>query len=180
MTISFQNDFQLQNNLICHTVDVVAPNSDLTKGLLDKLNEVESYEERVGLALKACQNVDHKYSDNFIASMAVASFDRLKVVLNFNIKTFKKLKSPIVLLRPKENPPFVVVEENYGLDKLTEGPVTVHFLEGNHVSILENKDCANIINRLLLGSQKEEVSASKAETNVVTNLVEKQRGVNIE
>lgn len=180
MTISFQNDFQLQNSLICHTIDIVAPNTDISKALVEKLTETESYEERVALALKACQNVEHRYSDQFIASIAAASFDRLKVVLNFNIKSFKKLKSPIVLLRPKENPPFVVVEENYGLDKLTDGPVTVHFLEGNHVSILENKDCANIINRLILESNKEDVPASKVEANVVTNLVEKQRGVKIE
>lgn len=178
MTISFQNDSQLQNNLICHTIDTVAPNNDVTRTLIDKLNEIESYEERIDLAMKNCP-VQAKYSPPFVASMAVVTFDRLKAVLDFNIKNFKKLQAPVILLRPKENPPFVVVEENYGLDKLTDGPVTVHFLEGNHISILENKDCANIINRTVIQAQKGEI-APKTDDNVVTNLVETQRTVKVE
>ncbi|CAH1641072.1 unnamed protein product [Spodoptera littoralis] len=149
MTISFKNDFQLQNNLLCHTVDIVAPNNDVTKGLMEKLNEIESYDERVALTIKTSP-VQSKYSAKFIANIASASFDRLKTILDFDPKAFRKLQSPIILLRPKENPSFVAVEENYGLDKYTENNVTVHFLEGNHVSIIENKDCANIINRVLV------------------------------
>ncbi|KAL0867964.1 hypothetical protein ABMA27_008631 [Loxostege sticticalis] len=175
MTISFKNDFQLQNNLLCHTIDVVAPNNDVTKTLMDKLSEIESYDERVQYTIDASP-VQGKYSNKFIAAIAVNCYDRLKVVLNFDTKNVKKLKSPIILLRPKENPPHVVVEENYGLDKFTEHPVTVHFLEGNHVSIIENKDCANIINRVLV-----ETDADKCKTaqNVVTSMVETQRQVEV-
>lgn len=175
MTISFKNDIQLQNSLLCHTVDIIAPNNDITKELMEKLNEIESYEERVECTIKMSP-VQSKYSNNFIASIAAACFDRLKVVLNYNPKTATKLKSPIVLLRPKENPPYAVVEENYGLDKVTESTVTVHYLEGNHVSIIENKDCANIINRILLESDKD---PSKVDENVVTSMVENQREVKV-
>lgn len=175
MTISFQNDFQLQNNLICHTVDIVAPGNEVSRDIMEKINEIQSYEERIAVALKMSP-VQSKYSAKFISAMVAVTFDRLKVVLDFNGKTFKKLKAPIVLLRPKDNPPFVVIEENYGLDKLTDGPVTVHFLEGNHVSILENKDCANIINKIVVENQTESIPV-KSEHNVVANMVESQRQV---
>lgn len=174
MTISFKNDVQLQNSLICHTIDIIAPNNDVTKALLEKLNEIESYEERVDCAIKMSP-VQSKYSNKFIAAIASVSYDRLKTILNYNPKAFTKLKSPIVLLRPKENPPYVVVEENYGLDKLTESTVTVHYLEGNHVSIIENKDCANIINRLLSENEKQ----GKVEENIVTSMVENQRNITV-
>lgn len=173
MTISFKNDQQLQNNLLCHTIDIVAPNNDVSKSLMEKLNDIESYEERVALTIKSSP-VQSKYSDKFIANIAQACFDRLKAVLNFNPKAFTKLQSPVILLRPKENPSFVVVEENYGLDKFTESTVTVHYLEGNHISIIENKDCANIINRAVV---ENEGPKGKTPENIVTSIVENAREV---
>ncbi|CAB3220194.1 unnamed protein product [Arctia plantaginis] len=175
MTISFKNDLQLQNNLLCHIIDIVAPNNDTSKGLLDQLNKIESYEERVELCIKASP-IQSKYSNKFIADVATVSFDRLKVVLDYNTKNFKKLQSPIILLRPKDNPPFIVVEENYGLDKFTENKITVHYLEGNHISIIENKDCANIINRVLVENEEQK---GKTGENVVTSIVESQLEVQV-
>lgn len=173
MTISFKNDNELQNSLLCHTVDIAAPNNNITHDLIVKLNEIESYDERVALTLKSSP-VQGNYSDKFMANMAKVCFDRLKVVLNFNAKEFKKLTSPIVLLRPKETPPFIAVDENYGLDKFTSAVVFIHYLEGNHVSIIENKDCANIINRVLAEAEEEK---GKTTGNVVTSIVENQREV---
>lgn len=176
MTITFRNDFQLQNSIICHTMDIVAPNNDATQTIAEKLNGIESYEERVAYAIKNCP-VQSKYSEHFISGMAHVCYDRLKVVLGYNAKNAKKLKSPIVLLRPKENPPMLVLEDNYGLDKHTESSVTVHYLEGNHVSIIENKDAANIINRVIM--EKDTVQGKTAQ-NVVTSMVENQRTVKVE
>lgn len=175
MTVSFKNDVQLQNSFICHTLDIIAPNNEETKNLMEKLNEIESYEERVDYAIKLCP-VQSKYSHNFIASMAQICYDRIKVVLNYNIKNIKKMKSPVILLRPKDNPPFVVCEENYGLDKFSESPVAVHYLEGNHVSIIENKDVANIINKVLLEGDGK---TAKTAQNVVASMVENQREVQV-
>lgn len=173
MTISFKNDFQLQNSLLCHTVDIVAPNNDATKDLMEKLNDIESFDDRIECAINTCP-VDGKYSKTFIANTANATYDRLKVVLNFNNKQIKKVTSPIILIRPKENPPYVVIEENYGLDKYSDH-VTIHFLEGNHVTIIENKDSSNIINKAL----NEGGEQGKINENVITSIVENQREVSV-
>lgn len=141
---------------------------------MEKLSEIESYEERVECANKMSP-IQTKYSSKFISNIAMATFDRLKVVLNYDAKNIKKLNSPIILLRPKENPPYVVCEENYGLDKYTDS-LTVHFLEGNHVNIIENKDCSNIINRILLSSEDK---VGKVAENTVTSMVENLREVKI-
>ncbi|XP_047538484.1 fatty acid synthase-like [Vanessa atalanta] len=145
-TMSTKNETQLQNSLICKTISMVYPKSEINDTLMEKLNEIESYDERVDYAIKVSPT-QLEYSDKFIKHVATGSFDRIKMILGQH--EWKKIKAPIVLLRPKENPPFLVIEENYGLDKLTEGPVTVHLVEGNHASIIENKDCATIINRFL-------------------------------
>lgn len=172
MTISFKDEKQLQNSLLCHTIDIIAPNNDITKELMKAVSEIESYDDRIDVAIKMCP-VQSKYSDKFIKSIANSCFNRLKAVLAFNCKNVKKIESPIILLRPKENAANVAIEENYGLDKFTDN-LTVHFLEGNHVSIIDNKDCANIINRALLDKDSPE---GKGAQNLVTSMVETQREV---
>nr|XP_034827721.1 fatty acid synthase isoform X1 [Maniola hyperantus] len=172
--VNAKNDKQLQNSLIKHTIDLVSPKNDISDTLIEKLNEIESYEDRIHYALKVCP-VQQKYSHKFIGSMAMSSYDRLKMVLNHTESDIKKIKAPIILLRPKENPPQIVIEDNYGLDKITEGPVVVHYLEGNHVSIIENKDCANIINRLLA----EKDGKGKVSQSVITSMIEKQRTIEV-
>ncbi|CAH2232242.1 jg2964 [Pararge aegeria aegeria] len=173
-TIGSKSDTQLQNNLIKHSIDLVSPKNDISNLLIDNLNEIESFEDRIQYALKITP-VQNKYSNKFISSMAVSSYDRLKMVLNHTHTDIKKIRAPIVLLRPKESPPQLVIDDNYGLDKITEGPVTVYHLEGNHVSIIENKDCANIINRILA----EQDGRGKVSQNIVTSMVEKQRTVEV-
>ncbi|CAH2052769.1 unnamed protein product, partial [Iphiclides podalirius] len=173
-TIDTKNDVRLQNSLICHVIDVISPNNDITKTLIEKLSGIESYAERIKYALKLTP-VQEKYSDQFISSMSAASYDRLKIVLDLK-PIERKLQSPIVLLRPKDPMPFLTCDDNYGLDKYTEGQVTVHHLEGNHVSIIENKDCANIINRII---SEKSMETGKQTQNVVTSMVESQRSVQV-
>ncbi|XP_052751948.1 fatty acid synthase-like [Galleria mellonella] len=149
--INYKNDFQLQNSLICKTIDIVSPNNEITDTLMEKLNKIEDYDERIKYSISVLP-VQTNYSNEFIASIAKVCFDRMKVVINYDTTNVKKLKSQIVLLRPRETPPFVVCEDNYGLDKFSESPVTVHFLDGNHVSIIENKNVADIINNVIYNS----------------------------
>ncbi|OWR55047.1 fatty acid synthase [Danaus plexippus] len=168
----FRNDKILQNSLICYTIDLVAPNNDVTKNLMEKLHEIESYDERIDYGIKICP-VQHSYSHNFIRAMSKACYNRTKMIFEHNENDVKKINAPVILLRPKEIP--LPLEDNYGLDKYTEGPVTVHYLEGNHVTIIENKDCANIINKIIGGQDKVEKDAP----NVVTNMIEQQRSVQV-
>ncbi|XP_026313533.1 fatty acid synthase-like [Hyposmocoma kahamanoa] len=170
MTVSHKDEKQLQNGLLCQTMEIIAPNNDATKDLMNILADIDSFDDRIDAAIKACP-VQSKYSPKFIKNIANASYNRLRVLLDYDFKNIKKLESSIVLLRPKETPGYVVIEENYGLDKFTDN-LTVHFLEGNHVSIIDNKDCANIINRALVEKDDQE---GKGAQNLVTSMVETQR-----
>ncbi|KAI8441932.1 hypothetical protein MSG28_005604 [Choristoneura fumiferana] len=148
--INYKNDAQLQNNLICHTVDIVAPNNDVTTALMEKISQMDDFDDKIKIAIEMCPVQETKYTPKFIAQVAKVSYDRVKVVQNYNSKDIKKIDAPIVLLRPKDNIPNLVCDENYGLEKFTNSTVTVHYLEGTHVTIIENKDCANIINKVML------------------------------
>ncbi|XP_050353710.1 fatty acid synthase-like [Nymphalis io] len=170
MTSSVTSDTELQNSLISHIIEIISPKNKISDTLVMELKEIESYEERIKYAIKVCPT-QQNYSDNFLKSIINASFDRIKMILNQ--VEIKKVKAPIVLLRPKKNPPFLVIEENYGLDKLTEGHVTVHLVECNHVSIVENKDCANIINSVLAQDR------GKINKDAIASGIKKQLSVEI-
>ncbi|CAH2098691.1 unnamed protein product [Euphydryas editha] len=166
--ISIENDTQLQNSLICHTIDIVAPQNEITKTLMDKLKHIESYDERIQWGIKVCPS-QQRYSDKFIESIVKACFYRLKIALNQN--EIKKIKAPIVLIRAKQNLSFLALDESYGLNKFTDGPITVHLLEDNHITITENKVCANIINNVLSAQRGGKV-AQKVVTNVIKSVNE--------
>ncbi|XP_059048228.1 fatty acid synthase-like [Achroia grisella] len=151
--LSFNNDDQIQNSLICHTMNNIAPSNDITNNLIQKLNEIDKYEDKIEYAIEVSP-VQTKYSKEFISRMARVCFDRLKVILNYNLNDVMKLQSPILLMRPKDNPPFINCKDDYGLDKFSNGSVIVHYVDGNHVSIVENKDVADIINSVISNNDK--------------------------
>ncbi|XP_041971751.1 fatty acid synthase-like isoform X2 [Aricia agestis] len=169
-TIAFNTDAHLQNSLICHCINMVSPKNEMIPEIEAKLEKLNTFDEKIDFAIS--NSPWHpNYTNAFIGWMARCAFDRLKIVLNHSDSVIsEKLKAPITLLRPKENLSDFMAEVNYGLDKLTEAEVKVHFLEGNHSTIVENKDCANIINRQVLGQTTE-----GKETNKITSMVENER-----
>ncbi|XP_046964245.1 fatty acid synthase-like [Vanessa cardui] len=168
---SVKSDKQLQNSLITQIVDIIAPKNKDSNTLIEKLKGIESYDDRITYALKASPP-QQKYSENFIKSIGNSSFDRLKMILNQ--AELKKIRAPITLLRPKENPPFLVIKENYGLDKLTEGQVSVHLVECNHEGIIENTDAANIINKVFAAQERGNIDKL-----AITSRIKKQLSVGI-
>ncbi|XP_059048229.1 fatty acid synthase-like [Achroia grisella] len=151
--LNFNNDVQIQNSIICHTINKIVPSNDITKTLKQKLNGIDKYEDKIKYAIEV-SSVQTNYSKEFISCIARVSFDRIKVILNHNLNDVKKLQSPIILMRPKDTYPFIKCKDNYGLDKFSDSSVIVHLLDGNHVSIVENKDVADIINNVI--SDKDE------------------------
>lgn len=58
-----------------------------------------------------------------------------------------KLKSKIKLLKPSIGS-VVLSEEDFGLSQYTQQSIEIIYVEGNHVLILENKECSIEINKM--------------------------------
>ena len=41
----------MQNSLLCHIIDVVAPNNEVTQELMNKLHDIDSFEDRTQYAI---------------------------------------------------------------------------------------------------------------------------------
>lgn len=71
-------------------------------------------------------------------------YQRLKAIANYE-STVGKLKSHIKLIKPNQHT-VLYDSEDFGLSAFTEHPVEITYVEGNHVTVLDNPECAKEIN----------------------------------
>lgn len=84
-----------------------------------------------------------KYSADYMVNLTNGMMNRLKIAYNYQFT--EKLKSPILLIRPKDIS-LTDVAEDYDLAKMTSGKVDVKFVEGNHTTILDNLELVQMVN----------------------------------
>lgn len=150
---------QIDNNHIEDLLVMVMFNhfcsSDVRERFVSKLALCGSWHSKIQLILEfVSTELKATYSKDYLANIIVAILNRLKVVISLNLENDEvgavmdtKLKSSITLIRPTQAS-FTDIVEDYGLHKFTEQPIIVHYIEGGHLSILENVDLAHTINRI--------------------------------
>lgn len=129
--------------------------SDLREPFIGKLAVCESWHSKIQLIIEfVSAEIKATYSKDYLENIVVAILNRLKVVISLNIENDAlgavidtKLKSSITLVRPTQAS-FTDIVEDYGLQRFTEQPIIVHYIEGGHLSILENIELAHTINRI--------------------------------
>lgn len=84
------------------------------------------------------------YSEQHQRNVCNTIYHRLKSIMTYDT-TVGVLKSKIKLIKPTE-PTVVWDTEDFGLSAFTEHPVDVAYIEGNHVTILDNPACGEEIN----------------------------------
>lgn len=138
------SDEAAQGLLLVGIVNLVLPD-DNPEEIIASLAHIPTWSEKVDhlVAYGAKNNI--KYSDEYLRKMVISLFNRLRLIFDFDINAVKKVKSSITLVRPTEVA-VVDIDEDYELSKLTEGTVQLRFIEGNHASMLDNPQLAQIIN----------------------------------
>ncbi|XP_071569269.1 fatty acid synthase-like isoform X2 [Temnothorax nylanderi] len=85
-------------------------------------------------------------------------YNHIVAIQEYDISSLPRLKSPITLLKPTF-PMTSFTEEDYGLHKVTEGKVQIHYVEGNHITMMGNDKIISAIN--------EEWIEDKTEDNII-------------
>lgn len=108
------------------------------------MRECKTWEEKVDRLIQ--QGVKHnlKYSVEYMRNMMNSMYTRLRFVLNNGGEAVEKIQSSITLVRPTEVA-VVDIDEDYELSKFTDGSVQLRFVEGNHTTMLDNAQLAQII-----------------------------------
>jgi fatty acid synthase, animal type len=137
-------DQAVQSVLLSGILRVVFPEEKVDVFTIMKENP--TWEERVEKIIDLAKD-QYLYSTEYLRVMANCLFYRIKMVLDFKPDMRDVIKSSITLIRPTEIS-IVDVDEDYGLKKLTKGLVSVKYVEGNHLTMLENSKLVQIINEL--------------------------------
>uniref|UniRef100_A0A1B0FKG4 oleoyl-[acyl-carrier-protein] hydrolase n=1 Tax=Glossina morsitans morsitans TaxID=37546 RepID=A0A1B0FKG4_GLOMM len=85
------------------------------------------------------------YSSDYSKAMVHALFRRISAITNYDLINFETINSPITLIRAAEAS-IQNIDEDYSLQKITKGTVTVEKIEGNHSTMLDNPILSNLIN----------------------------------
>jgi fatty acid synthase len=138
------SDNAVQIVLLVGILRTIFPNENVDISVLVK--EYTTWEARLDwiVELSKEQNI---YSEAHVRRMTNACFNRIKALLDSELDTENRLKAPITLIRPTEVS-VADIEEDYGLSKYTNSSIQLKFIEGNHITMLDNPKLSQIINEL--------------------------------
>ncbi|XP_060866838.1 fatty acid synthase-like [Metopolophium dirhodum] len=135
-------DQEIQVQLILRFLDLVWPHNK-TK-FTTELYQINSWNERLNYFIEQVPD-DVVYSKDYQKQLLNCAYIKLKAIINYDGKPNGSLKTRTLLIRPTEQ--VLPISEDYGLSEYFNSAVMVHFVEGNHYSILENKKVAELISQ---------------------------------
>lgn len=139
------NDEIVQCTILSGIIRTIFPDEN-SEDIFAKILEIPNWGDRVNKLIDMSSQ-QHVYTEPFLRKSADALYKRLVALMNWTNSDVRKISAPITIVRPTEVS-VVDIEEDYGLSKHTSGSVILKFIEGNHVSMLENVKLAQIINDL--------------------------------
>ncbi|KYN02883.1 PREDICTED: fatty acid synthase-like [Cyphomyrmex costatus] len=114
--------------------------------ILRKLKKCENWDERLNIAAEYFSALYTFLSFANFKTLCTTIYKHLSVLREYDSSTLSPIKSSITLLKCTSHFQIPTIEENYGLHKVTQNVVKVHYIEGDHVTILKNKKVAAAIN----------------------------------
>ncbi|XP_072750690.1 fatty acid synthase-like [Anoplolepis gracilipes] len=140
--LSFTTIVELENNVLLGIMDIIQP--ALSGKLLLELNKCTNWDEKLNTFIDHVPPT-YKHMSNNNKSVCTTIYERLIAVHKYDVTQLPKIESPIILIKPIiQALPFS--QEDYGLHKITKGKVKIYYVEGNHVTILDNNKVAAVIN----------------------------------
>ncbi|XP_011503082.1 PREDICTED: fatty acid synthase-like [Ceratosolen solmsi marchali] len=136
----FKNDDEFQNNVLIGIMNVIYPVNISEMNV--NLKKSKNWEEKLQVFTAHVHNDD--ISENDQKDICTSIYNRLVAARNYDISRLSRIKAPMILLKPST--PSLVTTENYGLSKVTSGKIDVYYVDGNHVTMLDDERVAAVIN----------------------------------
>lgn len=134
-------------------------NSDQLDGFIKNLSKCDKLSSKVELIANfVSSEFKATYSKAYLLNLIRAVMNRLIALVKFNVLLDNKdeltavidtkLKSPITLIRPTQTV-IADISEDYDLHKYSECEVNVKYVDGNHLTVIENQGLSYILNELI-------------------------------
>ncbi|XP_076764194.1 fatty acid synthase-like [Xylocopa sonorina] len=130
---------EFQNMLLTGIMKLINIECDIN------LRQCTNWNEKLDTFIKNVPDKMLIFSPENMKTIISLIYKRLNLCDTYNPSPLLPLKTPITLLKPTL-PVIRLSDPAYGLRELTEGKVIVHTINGDHISILEHKNVAAIIN----------------------------------
>ncbi|XP_011685782.1 PREDICTED: fatty acid synthase-like [Wasmannia auropunctata] len=138
------DDADLQIATLTNIMEIYTAGS--SEKILMELKECNTWEERYNIFAKQFLAVNTVLSPANLKMLCLTFYKHLSAIRQYDPSTLLPIKSPIILLKPTNTMHISKIEEDYGLQKITENVVKVHCIEGTHTTILKNKEVIAAIN----------------------------------
>ncbi|XP_018393255.1 PREDICTED: fatty acid synthase-like [Cyphomyrmex costatus] len=139
---SASNSTDLQIYILTLIMEIYSPGS--SEKILMELKKCETWNERYNIFAKQFLAMNTSLSPANLKTLCVTIYNNLVAIRQYD-PSLPPIKTPIMLLKPT-HPNMIAIEEDYGLHKVTQNTVKVHYIEGNHVSMLMNEKVPAAIN----------------------------------
>ncbi|XP_025162586.1 uncharacterized protein LOC112590418 [Harpegnathos saltator] len=142
----FTNLQEFQNNILLNLMDLFYSINNTS--ILIQLSKHDTWEKKLDAFIECLPDdiIQLTSIENYKTYYTII-YKHLIAVHEYNASLLPPLKSHILLLKPT-TPYLLSADENYGLNKITKGNVQVRHVEGNHLTMLESNELADIINEI--------------------------------
>ncbi|XP_067208438.1 fatty acid synthase-like [Linepithema humile] len=139
---------EFQNNVLLGIMDLFQPAASGKFVLeLDKCTNT-NWDEKLEIFLK---HVSSAYSEVLIdkrKALCTTMYKHLIGLHEYDVTQVPKIESPIILLKPTTYS-LLFPQEDYGLHKITKGKIEIHYVEGTHMTIMDNDKIVAAINETI-------------------------------
>ncbi|XP_018370195.1 PREDICTED: fatty acid synthase-like [Trachymyrmex cornetzi] len=143
----FESDFDdanFQIDVLTNILEIYSVGS--SRKILMELKKCESWDERFNIFAKQFSVIYTYLSFANLKTLCITIYKHLSALRQYDPSTLPPIKSPIILLKCTHSSNMIAIEEDFCLHKVTQNMVKIHYIEGNHVTIMKNEKVAAAIN----------------------------------
>ncbi|XP_018305415.1 uncharacterized protein [Mycetomoellerius zeteki] len=143
----FESDFDdvnFQIDILTNILDIYSVGG--SQKILMELKKCESWDERFNIFAKQFSVTYTYLSFANLKTLCITIYKHLSALRQYDPSTLPPIKSSIILLKCTHSSNMIAIEEDFCLHKVTQNVVNVHYIEGDHVTILKNEKVAAAIN----------------------------------
>ncbi|XP_036138949.1 fatty acid synthase-like [Monomorium pharaonis] len=141
---SNSNDTDLQFVILTNIMEIYSPGS--SKKIVMELEKCNTWKERYDIFARSFLVMNTLLSPANLKTLCITVYKHSSAIRHYDPSTLPPIKSPIILLKPTQPLHISMADEDYGLHKVTQNMIQVHYVDGNHVTILRNEEVSAAIN----------------------------------
>lgn len=166
-----ETDDEIQNSVISSVHNVLAPGPG-GEELREQLKIIPDWDAKLVYAKSKVPEDVTGHSEKHQMAIMVDLYNRVRNVIDYKVESTAKIQSHVTLVKPNEQTIGGLLDEDYFLSRICEHPVDIAYVDGNHLSMLDNPETAKLISAVHNKNPKQKVSSKVG--NIDGTFVEQQ------